>query len=531
MQLRYEDLHGNPVPELARILDFLGLDNSDGIIEQCVAACDFSKLAGGRERGQESLQSHFRKGIVGDWRNHFDHETWAVFDAEAGELLATLGYPRETGTPLPGAGVITAPAQASPVAAALGAGPTDANTSPLELLRLARMRIASGDWQSAAKTLRCALASGQDGFELRYLLGQSLRGGGNHAAAAEAFRAAAAFDPTHRDAQLMVAVTLKEAEQPDAAVAAYQRLLEVHPEFANGWCLYGVFLKGMKRYPEAIGALRESLRLREDIPTHNALVMALAEGGQTDQAIEEGGRLLDYKDRQAMQAFENSPLRDWRLDPPARVFNYKTPNRNIIAFSLWGEDPVYVHGAIVNARIAPNLYYGWRTRFYCDRSVPPDALDELRRCGAEVVMVEDPQLQPVRHLWRFLVSDDPEVDWFVCRDTDSRLNAQELLAVEEWVHSWQGLPRHARPRLPHGAHPRGHVGRNGSCTAEHARDDPRRSRLCGEPLQRSGLPDGDGLATDQGARTDPMTAATACMVPGISLPVTACHGRYTSAGR
>ena len=136
-----------------------------------------------------------------------------------------------------------------------------------------------------------------------------------------------------------------------------------------------------------------------------------------------------------MLAFEQSPLRARRLDPPARVFDYKTPNRNIIAFSLWGEDPVYVHGAIVNARIAPNLYYGWRTRFYCDRSVPPDALDELRRCGAEIVMVEDPQLLPVRHLWRFLVSDDPDVDWFVCRDTDSRLNAQELLAVEEWVHS------------------------------------------------------------------------------------------------
>jgi hypothetical protein len=29
------------------------------------------------------------------------------------------------------------------------------------------------------------------------------------------------------------------------------------------------------------------------------------------------------------------------------------------------------------------------------------------------------------------------VDWFVCRDTDSRLNCQELLAVEEWLRSGQ----------------------------------------------------------------------------------------------
>ena len=53
--------------------------------------------------------------------------------------------------------------------------------------------------------------------------------------------------------------------------------------------------------------------------------------------------------------------------------------------------------------------------------------------------------------WRFLVADDPAVDKFVVRDSDSRLNTRERLAVEEWVqsgkavHSIRDHPNHDRP--------------------------------------------------------------------------------------
>ena len=117
------------------------------------------------------------------------------------------------------------------------------------------------------------------------------------------------------------------------------------------------------------------------------------------------------------------------------------PQRNIIAFSLWGKDPTYLQGAIANARIAPNIYYGWTTRFYCDNSVPADTLAELKRHHAQIVLLEDPAWQRIKPMWRFLVSDDPNVDYFICRDADSRLNCQELLAVEDWLRS--GKPFHA----------------------------------------------------------------------------------------
>jgi hypothetical protein len=150
-------------------------------------------------------------------------------------------------------------------------------------------------------------------------------------------------------------------------------------------------------------------------------------------------RNLHRKDEQAMERFANS-TRNFLLDWVPRKFNPEIRHRNVIAFSLWGNNPAYIHGAIVNARIAPHIYYGWIARFYCDSSVPSDAIDELRRAGAQIVVVQDPALQAVKPMWRFLASDDTTVDWFVCRDADSRLNCQELIAVDEWLRS--GRPFH-----------------------------------------------------------------------------------------
>jgi hypothetical protein len=46
----------------------------------------------GRKRGEEDQFSFLRKGIVGDWRNHFSAEAAVVFDAHAGSALIELGY-------------------------------------------------------------------------------------------------------------------------------------------------------------------------------------------------------------------------------------------------------------------------------------------------------------------------------------------------------------------------------------------------------------------------------------------------------
>lgn len=284
------------------------------------------------------------------------------------------------------------------------------------------------------------LRSARDAYSLAMGQAYELRRSKRFAEAAEAFQQASSQAEDDHDALLMHAVTLKEAGHFNLANGAFRQMLDEHPSSALGWSLYGVFLRNIEKYEEAISPLRKSLSLKDDIATRNALVVTLYKGGLVEEAREEGRLNLEKKDDHALRRFEKSRSQlaiSRRTLPP---FNPKERHKNIISFSLWGDNPTYVHGAIANARIAQHIYYGWTTRFYCDSSVPPDAIQELQRAGAQIVLVQDPWLDRIRPMWRFLVSDDPNVDWFVCRDADSRLNCQELIAVEEWLRS--GKPFH-----------------------------------------------------------------------------------------
>ena len=51
----------------------------------------------GRDPGQADVTQHIRKGIVGDWRNHFSREAAELFNELAGETLVRLGYESDTG--------------------------------------------------------------------------------------------------------------------------------------------------------------------------------------------------------------------------------------------------------------------------------------------------------------------------------------------------------------------------------------------------------------------------------------------------
>jgi len=114
--------------------------------------------------------------------------------------------------------------------------------------------------------------------------------------------------------------------------------------------------------------------------------------------------------------------------------------KRIISFSLWGDNEGYVQGAIRNAERAPKFYPGWICRFYVDGKVPKDAIVELEALGAEIF--HEPTQDDWQGLyWRFKpMYDDPSVDRFIVRDTDSRLNWREADAVSEWEES--KLPFH-----------------------------------------------------------------------------------------
>jgi hypothetical protein len=52
----------------------------------------FSRKAGGRERGVEDAHNHYRKGVAGDWRNHFEPVHVEYFKRNYNDLILRLGY-------------------------------------------------------------------------------------------------------------------------------------------------------------------------------------------------------------------------------------------------------------------------------------------------------------------------------------------------------------------------------------------------------------------------------------------------------
>lgn len=52
----------------------------------------FSAKASGRDPGQEDARDHYRKGVAGDWRNHFGEVHVEAFRRQYNDVLLGLGY-------------------------------------------------------------------------------------------------------------------------------------------------------------------------------------------------------------------------------------------------------------------------------------------------------------------------------------------------------------------------------------------------------------------------------------------------------
>lgn len=61
----------------------------------------FSRLADGRQRGAEDPRSHYRKGVSGDWVNHFEPVHVERFKRSYNDVLLRLGYENDSDWDLP----------------------------------------------------------------------------------------------------------------------------------------------------------------------------------------------------------------------------------------------------------------------------------------------------------------------------------------------------------------------------------------------------------------------------------------------
>lgn len=82
-------------PAVAReLFQFLGLAHDDHLIEDLITRSSF-RFYTGRDRGQEDRKRFYRKGVAGDWKNHFTEEDKRAFKALAGDMLIQLGYEKD----------------------------------------------------------------------------------------------------------------------------------------------------------------------------------------------------------------------------------------------------------------------------------------------------------------------------------------------------------------------------------------------------------------------------------------------------
>ena len=91
-QLRYRDIVVDPDGALSRIFDFLGVHSSRSVLASCAHQASFEKLSGGRKTGEEDRASLFRKGVIGDWRNHLTTADEAAFRQIAEPWMQRFGY-------------------------------------------------------------------------------------------------------------------------------------------------------------------------------------------------------------------------------------------------------------------------------------------------------------------------------------------------------------------------------------------------------------------------------------------------------
>ena len=60
---------------------------SESTVDRVTKKYSFNRLAGGRQKGQENIHSHYRKGTPGDWRNHLEKDHLDYIYEKFGEYM------------------------------------------------------------------------------------------------------------------------------------------------------------------------------------------------------------------------------------------------------------------------------------------------------------------------------------------------------------------------------------------------------------------------------------------------------------
>ena len=113
--------------------------------------------------------------------------------------------------------------------------------------------------------------------------------------------------------------------------------------------------------------------------------------------------------------------------------------KQVISYSLYGNQLRFLVGAIKNAQLAQVFFPGFTVRYYVGASVPTWTRSTLDLFpNVEQVEVDLPENSLAR-MWRFKAICDPTVDVVLSRDCDARLSLREAEAHQEFLDSGFGF--------------------------------------------------------------------------------------------
>lgn len=132
-----------------------------------------------------------------------------------------------------------------------------------------------------------------------------------------------------------------------------------------------------------------------------------------------------------------------------------TEKRGIVSFCVFGpdRDDIYVPGAVKNVDLYLTHHPSILCRLYVGRT-PWNRVSSLLSgySNVELIKMDQPEDQTATY-WRVLALRDPNYDFYLFRDVDSRPIERERVAVQEWLdspyefHVMRDHPRHGMPML------------------------------------------------------------------------------------
>jgi hypothetical protein len=124
---------------------------------------------------------------------------------------------------------------------------------------------------------------------------------------------------------------------------------------------------------------------------------------------------------------------------------------NYVSYSLFGDDPKYLVGAVQNALDVPQKYPAFKAVFFVDdATVPRRVIGDLINAGAKVRHGNSRWMKNGK-LWRLLATMFDDATIVLFRDVDSRITSREVAAVKEWLvspysaHVMRDFPKHTAP--------------------------------------------------------------------------------------